>query len=231
MARSPSLLLVAHGTRETAGTAVIEHIAEAVRHRIDGDVHVAYVDVIGPTVAEALAEMRGPVVAVPAFLAAGYHVHHDIPAQIRASHHHEVVIAKPLGPDPMLAKVMNHRLRTAGWRPGDHAVFAAAGSSDPRALADVSEAARLLTRATGTRRPLEPAYITTAQPRVSEVCARTGPGHGVGVVAPYLLAPGLFHHRLRELAVGSVADPIGTDPRVADLIARRYRAACRARTE
>lgn len=222
----PPLLLVAHGTRDPAGTEVIELLADAVRSRTGVAVAVSYVDVVGPTVAEALQQIPGPVVAVPAFLAAGYHVRHDLPAQIQASRRdHEVVVTASLGPDPVLAEVMSRHLRAAGWQLGDRVVFAAAGSRDPRALADVSEAASLLGQLIGARRSLQPAYITTARPRVSEVCFRTEPGHRPGVVAPYLLAPGLFHRQLRELADGAIADPIGTDPRVADLIARRYRAA------
>ncbi|MFB9570708.1 hypothetical protein ACFFRS_27410, partial [Saccharopolyspora hordei] len=91
------------------------------------------------------------------------------------------------------------------------------GSSDERALADVRTAARLLGLRCGQR--LVPSYVSTARPATAEVCR---PGD---VVAPYLLAPGLFHRRLAGLPVAGVADPIGDHPAVVELLARRYQAA------
>ena len=51
MKATPPLLLVAHGTRDPAGPVVVERIAAAVADRASIPVRVAYVDVIGPTVA------------------------------------------------------------------------------------------------------------------------------------------------------------------------------------
>ncbi|GAA4832651.1 sirohydrochlorin chelatase [Saccharopolyspora rosea] len=210
-----TLLLVAHGTRDPAGPAVVERIAAATGARLGIPTRVSYVDVIGPGVAEALEAMPGPVVALPAFLAAGYHVRCDLPEQIAATGRTDVAVCPPLGPAPELAAAMADRLRAAGWRPGDRVVFAAAGSSDERALADVRGAAALLARCCG--QPLAPSYVTTARPRTEEVCVGER-----AFVAPYLLAPGLFHRRLTALPA-TVADPIGDHPAVIDLVARRVR--------
>ncbi|MEU6133058.1 sirohydrochlorin chelatase [Saccharopolyspora sp. NPDC047091] len=220
---TPPLLLVAHGTRDPAGPPVVDRIAAAVAERAGIAVRTAYVDVIGPTVAEALHGLDGPVVAVPAFLAAGYHVRVDLPAQLAAAGRADVTTTAPLGPAPELAAVLLRRLRTVGWRPGAEVVFAAAGSTDPRALADVRAAARLLGARCG--RVLRPSYVTTAEPRTERVCAEPGPDR---FVAPYLLAPGAFHRRLAALPVRGVAEPIGAHPLVVDLVLRRYRAALRA---
>ncbi|MDR7304418.1 sirohydrochlorin chelatase [Haloactinomyces albus] len=232
MAQSPSLLLVAHGTREAAGPAVIERIAAAVQRRIGVDVRVAYVDVIGPTVAEALAAIRGPAVVVPAFLAAGYHVRHDLPAQIRNSRRgDEVVVTAALGPSPGLALAMGRRLHAAGWRRGDRVVFAAAGSSDPHALTEVATAADLLGRMLSPTGPaLTPTYITTASPSTSELLAQPGPTDRPTLIVPYLLAPGRFHQWLQELGTDAVAEPIGAHPHVVELIVQRYRSAIRGYT-
>ncbi|MCI2417253.1 sirohydrochlorin chelatase [Saccharopolyspora sp. K220] len=209
------LLLVAHGTRDPAGPRVIERIADATAARLRVPVHIAYVDVIGPTVEDALREIDGPLVALPAFLAAGYHVRTDLPEQIAASGRDDVAVCAPLGPAPEITEAMLRRLIAAGWQPGDRVVFAAAGSSDARALADVRTAARLLGRRCGQW--LNPSYVTTAAPATADVC---GPGD---YLAPYLLAPGLFHRRLAELPVRGVAEPIGAHPSVIELIGRRYR--------
>ncbi|MDA3645080.1 sirohydrochlorin chelatase [Saccharopolyspora indica] len=217
---NPPLLLVAHGTRDPGGPRVIERLAAAAAEHLDVPVHVGYVDVIGPTVVEALDGITGPVVALPAFLAAGYHVRTDLPEQIAASGRADVAVGTALGPSPELAEVMRERLVAAGWRPGRRIAFSAAGSSDARALDDVRAAARLLGRRCGQW--LTPSFVTTAAPATAEVC---GPGD---FIAPYLLAPGLFHRRLAELPVAGVAEPIGDHPAVVELVARRYRQARRA---
>ncbi|GAA0530304.1 sirohydrochlorin chelatase [Saccharopolyspora thermophila] len=216
---STPLLLVAHGTRDPAGPLVVEQLADAVSARLRVSVHVAYVDVIGPTVEEALRGIDGPVIALPAFLAAGYHVRIDLPEQIAATGREDVTTCAPLGPDPQIAEAMLQRLVAAGWQPGQRVLFAAAGSSDERALGDVRTAARQLGRRCGQW--LSPSHVTAAQPLIEQICR---PGD---FVAPYLLAPGLFHRRLAALPVAGVAEPIGAHPRVLELIARRYLAAAR----
>lgn len=212
---NPPLLLVAHGTRDPAGPRVIERLAGAAAERLGVPVRVGYVDVIGPTVAEALDGLGGSVVVLPAFLASGYHVRTDLPEQIAASGRRDVVVAPALGPAPELVEAMRERLVAAGWRPGARIAFSAAGSSDERALADVRAAARLLGRRCGQW--LSPSYVCTAAPATAEIC---GPAD---FIAPYLLAPGLFQRRLAELPVAGVAEPIGDHPAVVELVARRYR--------
>ncbi|NYI05346.1 sirohydrochlorin chelatase [Allostreptomyces psammosilenae] len=78
----PTVLLVAHGTRHPGGAPVAEALARAVGERHGLPWRVAYVDVHGPTIPEALADVPGPVVVLPAFLASGYHVRVDIPEQL-----------------------------------------------------------------------------------------------------------------------------------------------------
>ncbi|MFD1150544.1 sirohydrochlorin chelatase, partial [Saccharothrix hoggarensis] len=129
-----TLVLVAHGTRDPAGAVVVEQIAALVRARLGGvPVRVAYADVRQPDVTSVLSGLTGPAVVVPAFLAAGYHVRVDIPAQVAASGHPDAVVTDPIG--PALLPALLARLSEAGWRQGDSVVLAAAGSSDPRALA------------------------------------------------------------------------------------------------
>ncbi|WP_442790872.1 sirohydrochlorin chelatase [Nocardia sp. NBC_01327] len=188
-------------------------------------VRTAFVDVLGPSPAEVLRDVEGvPAVVVPAFLASGYHVYQDVPREVAASAHAAVAVTRAMGPDPALAAVMRMRLRAAGWRPGDAVVFAAAGSSDARALKDVRRAAGLLAEQIAA--PVRPAYIATGEPRVPEVVAQARAAGARRVfIASYLLAHGLFHERLHSAGADGVAEPIGVHPAIVRLLVDRYRTA------
>lgn len=218
-------ILVAHGTRSGDGVDTVAQIAELTSTRI-GMTRVAFVDVLGPSPAELLVHDPTPVVVLPAFLASGYHVRQDIPNHVRASGHPDAVIADNLGPDPVLADIMLDRLRQSGWRPGDAVVMAAAGSSDPDALAEVRQAAAHLS--VRVRRDVPVGYIATAGPAIADVLDDTARSRSRVFIASYLLAPGLFHRRLSALGATGVAAPLGADPRIADLIAARHAAVCAA---
>jgi sirohydrochlorin ferrochelatase len=210
-----TLVLAAHGTRDPAGTQVIDDLADQVRARLHGvGVSVAFADVRQPDIPTVLDALDRPAVVVPAFLASGYHVRVDIPAQVGL----RARITAPLGPAPALVNAMHDRLVTAGWRPGDAVVLAAAGSSDPRAAADVRRAAVLLGAHTGTQ--VRIGYVATASPHIADVVKELR-GRRVAV-ASWLLAPGEFHRALTRCGADLVSDPLGAHPRVADLIARRY---------
>ncbi|MGB3443992.1 MAG: sirohydrochlorin chelatase [Actinophytocola sp.] len=199
-------VLVAHGTRDPAGAAVVEELADLVRRHLP-DVRVAFADVRGPSVTDVLRDCQGPAVVVPAFLAAGYHVKVDIPAQIAAAGT-PAVLTPHLGPD--LVTVARHRLAEAGWVPGQPVVLAASGSSDPRARREVYAAARRL----GAARV---GFVATSEPALGDVLA------GGEAVASWFLAPGLFHRRAVEAGADVTAAPLGAHPAVAELIIRRYR--------
>lgn len=225
---APALVLVAHGTRSAKGVQMIGTLAEAVRAElvVSGDepqVRTAFVDVLGPTPAEVLRDLDcGPAVVVPAFLASGYHVYQDVPREVGDSGHPDVVVTPAMGPDPMLARVMRMRLRTAGLRDGDAVVLAAAGSSDARARHDVRRATTLLAEELG--RSVHTAYIATGAPRVSEVVAALREsGRRRVFVGSYLLAHGLFQQRLFEAGADGVAEPLGAHPAVVRLLVDRYR--------
>lgn len=188
-------------------------------------VRTAFVDVLGPSPAEVLRDVEAvPAVVVPAFLASGYHVYQDVPREVAASAHAAVAVTRAMGPDPALAAVMRMRLRAAGWRPGDAVVFAAAGSSDARALKDVQRAAGLLAEQIAA--PVRSAYIATGEPRVPEVVAQARAAGARRVfIASYLLAHGLFHERLHAAGADGVAEPIGVHPAIVRLLVDRYRTA------
>jgi sirohydrochlorin ferrochelatase len=219
-----TLVLVAHGTRDPAGAVTAEALRAAVAAQVpDVPVALAYADVRAPDLTDVLTglDAHHPVVVVPAFLASGYHVRVDLPEQIRRSGRSGVRLTPPLGPAQAVVGAVFDRLSEAGWESSDAVVLAAAGSSDPRALADVRRAAALLSERVTS--PVEVGYIATGTPTVDEVVTRLRrPGHRVAV-ASWLLAPGLFHRWLGRTGADAVSEPIGAHPALVDLVSQRYR--------
>lgn len=217
-------ILVAHGTRRPEGVVMVGELAERVSALLTQPVRVAFVDVLGPSPGEILAAQADngrPAVVVPAFLARGYHVGTDVPAQVAASGHPEVTITPALGPDPRVAAVVAARLAESGWRKTDSVILAAAGSSDPVARADLYHAAELLSGLLGA--PVTVAFAAIGEPGVSDTVA-TLRSHGASrvVIASYLLADGLFQRRLRHAGADIVTEPLGTHPGIASVIADRF---------
>ncbi|MFI6297419.1 sirohydrochlorin chelatase [Nonomuraea sp. NPDC050790] len=216
-----TLVLAAHGTRDARGEAVLRDVAAAVRaRRPRRRVELAYLEISRPLLADVLPGLPGPVTIVPLLLAGGYHVHVDLPevvSRTRPNAH----VARPLGPHPLLSRALARRLAEAGLRAGDAVVLAAAGSSDPAALAGVRAQARLLSVRLG--RPVTAAFAASGTPALPRQWDRRT------ALASYLLAPGFFHTRLQNAGAALVSAPIGADPGLAALIWRRHDDAQRAR--
>lgn len=220
------LVLVAHGSRSDAADAVVQEIAAGARTALPGvEVRVGYVDVRSPAVADAVRGLDGAVV-LPAFLASGYHVRTDLPAQLGevGAGPDRFVVTPALGPDPLLVRAALARLADAGHRPGDTVVLAAAGSSDAAALAEVRTAGRMLADALG--RGVRTGFAATAAPRIDALVdgLRRAGSERISVVS-WLLAPGVFHTRIRAAGADAVGDPLGAHPEVIATVVARYRAA------
>lgn len=224
-----TLVLAAHGTRSSQGEFTLRALAEVVRRRRPGrPVELAYLEISRPLLRAVLPAVAGPVTVVPLLLAGGYHVHVDLP-HVVAETRPDAVVARQLGPHPLLASALAGRLARAGLRPADAVVLGAAGSADPAALDDVRAAARLLS--VRLARPVTAAFATSGTPSLTDAvaaAARRATGRRVAI-ASYLLAPGHFHGRLREAGAHLVSDPIGGHSDLAALIWARYDEAQRAR--
>ena len=225
-----SVIVAAHGTRDPAGVAVAGQLTDALRARVPGSsVRLAFVDVLGPAVRDVIAGAPGPVTVVPAFLTRGYHVRTDVPREVAAAGRRDVTVTAALGPHPLLVGAMADRLRAAGWRPGDAVVLASAGSSDERAVADVRASAVQLSGELGCR--VRVGFVATGTPSVTALVWRLRAGGAPRVaVASWLLAPGLFHHRLAHTGADVVAAPLGTHPGVIDRLASLAAAAALLRS-
>ncbi len=222
--RRPALLLAVHGTRDPRGTAVAHSLALRTAELVRVPTLLAFADVREPSVGRVAAAHPGPLVVVPAFLAAGYHVRTDIPDALVRAGRTDAVLTPALGGHPAVRDTAVRRLHRAGYRPGDAVVLGCAGTSDPHALADLHRAADALAARLDT--PVHPAFASTCGPSVADRVAQLrAAGHHRVAVASWLLAPGLFQRRLAASGADVVADPLCPDPAPARAVAARYREA------
>jgi sirohydrochlorin ferrochelatase len=215
---APALVACAHGTRDPAGRRAVDALRDAVGARRPGlRVVEAYVDVQEPSLPLALGGL-GSAVVVPLLLSAGYHVNVDVAAAVDSAGP-GVRRARALGPDGVLAEVLAERLDRAGL--ADHAVvLAAAGSSDHRAVRDVEQMAHDLGRLIA--RDVVAAYASAAEPRVGDAASALAAKWGRVAVASYVMAPGFFYDRLREIRADLHTPPLLPHPAIVDLVLRRY---------
>lgn len=210
---SPSLVVVAHGTRNLAGNDVARAVAAAAGQRLGWPARAAFVELSEPLFADVMREADAPTVVVPLLLSTGFHIRTDLPEAV-AGASVPVTLGRPLGPDPLLADAQVARLREAGATAGQRVVLVAAGSTDPDATADQTGAVGLLARAWDG--PVELATLSGLGTRPADVVR---PGDAV---SPYLLSPGFFHDRIaRECPDALVADVIGPHDLVVDLVVER----------
>jgi sirohydrochlorin ferrochelatase len=219
-------LLVAHGTRNPHGVRMIGDLAAAMADVLDETVRVAFVDVLGPAPDEVLRTLRDePTVLVPALLSSGYHVRSDVPRHVAASGHPAVTVTPALGPSSELTRAMLDRLLEAGWRPDDHLILAAAGTSDRHAQSEAAAAAAMLSALVGSRVSIAfaaPCRDGSGYPSVPAAVARARRAGARRVsVASYLLADGLFQRRLHDAGADVVGAPLGPHPAVIRLACRR----------
>ncbi|MFD8379026.1 sirohydrochlorin chelatase [Streptomyces sp. NPDC059679] len=234
--RPPTLVAVAHGSRDPEALRTVTALVDRVRAlRPDLPVRLGHVELNDPLLADTLAGLRGEAVLVPLLLGRGYHIKRDLPDAVAAAPHLSVRMAAPLGPHPLLAEALHTRLTEAGWpsgRPSDGlsdglsgagVVLAAAGSRDRDSAADTARTAALLSARLGGV-PVLPGYASAAAPTVAEaVRALTDMGRGRRIaVASYFAAPGRFATQCADAAPGIASGPLGDHPAVARLVVHRY---------
>jgi sirohydrochlorin ferrochelatase len=199
------LVLAAHGSADAGFATVIESLASLIVELRPGlEVRVGYLEHGPPD----LREVAGAsCVVVPVFLSSGFHVRRDIPAQAPQS-----LVTTAVGPDRRITNALAARLREAGWQGERPVVVAAAGSENPRALADVHQSARDLGDELGME--VSAAFVSAGEPRLDEVAA--------AAVVSYLLAPGHFADVVAACGAPIVTAPLGAHPSIAEIILDRY---------
>jgi sirohydrochlorin ferrochelatase len=226
---APTLVAVAHGSRNQAAQANIRSLLAAVRAARPGlDVREAYVELAAPLLPDVLRGLAGDAVVVPLLLGNGYHIAHDV-AWVTQFHRPGSGVAPALGPDELLVDALADRLATAEApqkrdtllsedRP---VVLAVAGSSDPRSHADAGTVASML--ATRLGRQVVAAYTSSRTPSVREaVAALRAAGHPAVSVATYLLSPGRFATEVATCGADVVSAPLGVHPALVQLVLQRY---------
>lgn len=221
---TPRLLLVAHGTRSAAGRRVLGRVLLEARKQLPGvDCRLSWVDVQSPGPGRILADGT-PTVVVPAFLARGFHVTHDVGQACRDAPG-PVVQTPHLGAEPEVVRALVQRLAEAGAVGAfgaDAVVLGAAGSRNESSLAETAELAQTLSGLLGT--PVTSGFASAARPTVAEAVERfRAEGRRRIAVATHLLAPGFFADRMAAAGGEITSPPLGAHPEIVDLIARRYR--------
>ncbi len=211
----PVLLIAAHGTRSAAGLATTHELLDAVRAaRASLTVELCFLDVLSPSLREALDDLPGQdVVIVPLLLSAGYHVTTDIPKVV--ADRPTVRVGRHLGPDPLVLQAVAERLAEVSDGTGT-TLLAAVGSSRASARQEVRRAAELLAARLG--RDVE------VLPLDGHLRAALAAHPAPVAVASYLLAEGDFVDKLRAAADGIavVAEPIRDHPALVTVVLSRY---------
>ena len=161
----------------------------------------------------------------------------NLPAGVRAampgSSRLCVSIADVLGPDPRLGSAALRRLAAAGVSFADRSlgvVLAAAGSAHQPANAAVADVADDWARQAGWA-GVVPAFAAAATPTVAGAIAELRRrGARRIAVAQWFLAPGVLPDRVLTAARAAdpavlIAEPLGTDPEVAQIILDRHASA------
>ncbi|MDT0344098.1 sirohydrochlorin chelatase [Streptomyces litchfieldiae] len=249
---SPTLLVIAHGSRDPRHAATVSALTARARSLAPGlRVVTGFLDFNVPRVDQVLARLHAEgerhVVAVPLLLTRAFHAKTDIPAVLgeQAARLPGLIIrqADVLGlgqtprPEAPLLAALERRLAEAGLDPADQAatgvVLAAAGSTDPEAIAVIGRLARHWRR-TGGWCAVRPAFASASRPTTADaVRALRADGVRRVAVAPYVIAPGRLPDRIlagaREAGADLVAPVLGDAPELARLLLARYAAAARPR--
>ena len=114
----PSILIVAHGSRETPAQQEFKRLVGKYRKRHPGwKITHAFLELAEPSIPQALESLAASskeILVLPLFLFAAKHVRKHIPEILkafRATHPGvKVELAKPLGSDPKLLDILDQRI-------------------------------------------------------------------------------------------------------------------------
>jgi sirohydrochlorin cobaltochelatase len=214
-----SVLMMAHGSRDSEARAEYRRIHEAIAARLAPTPVVFSVlefprnDGL-PSIEEGwrtcLDAGSRRVVALPYFLFPAGHVREDLPSELQSAREaggwSEIDFIPPLGPADEILETINTRVQEAlatlvAGDPAETAVIlVGAGTSDPDANGDLCKGARLLWERYNDQYPLvEVAWVSLTRPSISQVvdrCLKLGATRLA--VIPYFLNTGILLKRIDE---------------------------------
>jgi sirohydrochlorin ferrochelatase/(2Fe-2S) ferredoxin len=244
-----AVLLVGHGSRREKSNEQVRELAAKLEPGLGVPVDVAYLELAEPAIPEAidaLAPACRTLTVVPLSLFGASHVKNDVPLAVQTARtrHDDLTIhyGSHLGVHPSLVDLLDDRVRAVEADLGvdretdDVAVVVCArGSSDPDSNADVHKLARLLYEGREFER-VEASFIGVTTPLLDDTLHTvTKDRPDAVVVVPYMLGDGTLTQRIVDrtdefddeypyVAAGAGA-PLGTDDRVVDVLADRWKAA------
>lgn len=216
--KAEGLLLVGHGTRETAGVAEFLAVAELVRQRTATLVEPCFLELARPTIAEGVARLaeRGArrITVVPALLFAAGHAKRDIPLAVAETAvgfpELSVRYAAPLECHDRVLELSARRFREAVGAadvaavesPFDAAetllVMVGRGSSDLAAKAEMLRFSKLRRDLTPVSE-LETCFVARQSPLLADALPRVAAsGFRRIVVQPHLLCKGQLLDDIRR---------------------------------
>ena len=99
---SSAIVLFAHGSRDREWSRPLEHLADTLRKKVGGPVELAYLELMQPSLDEAIAALArdgvNSVRVVPVFLGQGAHVKEDLPKLVAAAQRKHAALTIKLEP-------------------------------------------------------------------------------------------------------------------------------------
>ncbi|MEU1983984.1 sirohydrochlorin chelatase [Nocardia sp. NPDC019395] len=234
---SPTLVAVAHGSRDPRSAATVTALMDQVRAERPGTpARLAFLDLNAPSVGQVLDAVAATgethAVVVPLLLGSAFHARVDLPGLLAGAAARnprlDVTQADVFGADPRLISLLHNRVRAVrtahGWTAPDDRVgiaLAAVGSSSATANRNTARLARRFGAHTGS--PTEVCFAT-ARPSLTHAVQRLRErGAEKLLVAPWFLAPGLLTDRLLDQDPSLPhAAVLGPDPALAEVVWNRY---------
>ena len=244
-----AVLLVGHGSRREKSNEQVRDVAADLESRLEVPADAAYLELAEPAIPDAIGTLAPTcrrLTVVPLSLFGASHVKNDIPLAVQTARarHDGVTIhyGSHLGVHPALIDLLDARVRSIEADLGvDRAaddvavVVCARGSSDPDSNADVHKLARLLYEGRDLTR-VEASFIGVTTPELDDTlhAIATDRPDAIAVV-PYMLGDGVLTQRIVDTAesfdeeypyvTAGAGGPLGTDDRVVDVLADRWREA------
>ena len=235
----PTVLLVAHGTRDPDGSNEALAFADRLAAQIGPDLPLApcFLELTDPPILDTINGLVqagvSEIVVMPLMLFAAGHVKNDVPAAIRVARARfpavNIRYGAPLGVQPEMLAVIDDRLREVEEsappfpRERTAVLVVERGSNDPDANAEVFQLARMIWEGRGFGW-VEPAFVGITRPSLEEGldrCVRLGAERVI--VLPYFLFTGVLVRRIARAVAERAAMVPGVDFQLAGHIGAHAR--------